>query len=147
MFYGCSTPYNIIDTSGNDLTFILCLVVNMGLQLTIDPCLRRYHCCHSAGEMGFPDSWGIWNNQITWNSSSEYLLMPIWEICGRVSRMSWDLFGRIVSRWRFSSEITWRPLHCVCVVVLWYLIYRHGLVGDKSLNASSLWLIRKQQSC
>lgn len=47
---------NIIDTSRNGLTLILCLAVNMGLQLTIDPCLRHYHCCHSAGEMGFPDS-------------------------------------------------------------------------------------------
>lgn len=147
MFYGSSTSYNIIDTSRNGLTFILCRIVNMGLKLTIDPCLRRYHCCRSAGEMGFPDSWGIWNDQITWNSSSEYLLMPIWEICSEVPEWAEiSLAGSYLGE-DSVQKLPWDPCIVVCVVALWYLIYRHGLVDDKSLNASSLWLIGKKQSC
>lgn len=56
IFYSSFTSYNIIDTLKNGLTFILRLVVNMGLQLTTDLCLRRNHCCYLVGEMGFPDS-------------------------------------------------------------------------------------------
>lgn len=61
-------------------------------------------------------------------------------------RMNRDFFGRIISRWKFSSEITLRPRYCPqCCASL---IFDTQNMGCRmiSLNASLLWLIGEAPS-
>lgn len=154
LFCGSLISHHTIETSRNGIAFFLtCIVFNMAPQLTMGPCLMHYHCCHSAGEKGFPDSSEIWNGQITWNSSSEHLLTPIWEIGDSTKHVGKSQAG-LRSLWqdRIWVEMQFRnylETLVLCSVLWFYDIWytEHGLLNDKKSECQFTVTHQKQESC